>query len=145
MKLNMIKRLIQDGTNATFQYELKPYSPNDIAQYNKLKCNVVYRCDIRQPRNLKHHSKYFALCRLLMDNSEYFTNEEQASYYLKLKTGHIEEIIVGPETIIRAKSINFETLDQTAFEDYYNSCLPIVCNILGCSEQDIAENIVFHM
>lgn len=139
MIIHMMKHELTNGS------KLIPYSENDVFEYSKLKYNVVYRVNIKQPRNYKHHSKYFALCRMVCDNTEYFTNEEQVSYYLKLKTGHIDEIVVGEETIVRAKSINFDTMEQTVFEIYYDSCIPIICELLGCTEHEVRENEVFYI
>lgn len=139
MKINMIKRELKNGS------EFVPYSQNDVFQYVKLKLNTVYRCDIKQPRNLKHHSKYFALCRMVAENFDGNNTEEQVSYYLKKATGHIEVYTIGGETVERVKSINFDTMPQDEFEEYYNSCIPIVCNLLGVTEQDIKSNEIFYM
>jgi len=124
---------------------LVPYSENDSEQYSKLKYNTVYRVNIKQPRNYKHHSKYFALCRMICDNTEYFTSEKQVSEYLKLKTGHIESFVIGNETIIIPKSINFDTLAQDEFEKYYDACLPIIAELLGCTVHEIQENEIFYL
>lgn len=124
---------------------LVPYSENDKDSVFLLKRNTVYRVNIKQPRNYKHHSKYFALCRMICDNTEYFTSEKQVSEYLKLKTGHIESFVIGNETIIIPKSINFDTLAQDEFEKYYDACLPIIAELLGCTVHEIQENEVFYL
>ena len=138
MIIHMIRR--EHSSNG-----LIPYSGNDIEKFCKLKYNAVYRVNIKQPRNYKHHSKYFALCRMIADNTDYFTNEKQVSEYLKLKTGHIESFVIGEETTIIPKSINFDSMPQDEFEKYYDACLPIVAELLGCTIHEIQENEVFYL
>ena len=137
----MILHVIRKGGGK----ELLPYSNDDTNKILKLKKNTVYRVNIKQPRNYKHHSKYFALCRMICDNTEYFTSEKQVSEYLKLKTGHIESFVIGNETIIIPKSINFDTLAQDEFEKYYDACLPIIAELLGCTVHEIQENEIFYL
>ncbi len=136
MKIALIKK-----DNAYF-----PYYDSDREAFRKHKNNVVYLAEIKQPRNLKHHKKYWALCTLVYENSEGFTGTENVSDWLKLKVGDVDYIEVTEErTCVKPRSINFESMDQEEFSKFWDRVLPFVCERLGCTNQEINENLIFFM
>lgn len=123
-----------------------PYYESDKEISKGYKENTVYIVDIKQPRNIKHHKKYWALCKLVCTNSEAFKNSEQVSDYLKLKSGNIEYICVNNSvTYIKPKSINFEAMGKKAFEEFWHIIIPDVCELLGCEISEVEENLIFEM
>ena len=100
--------------------------------------------EIRRPRNVYHHRKFFALLNLVYENQEHFKSVDELLAALKLALGYV--------TIVRTKrfgeiaipkSINFATMDQPAFEQFYNRAVDfIVAEVIpGLNKQELAEQI----
>ncbi len=123
---------------------LKPCYEKDREKFDKLTNNKIYKFEQKQARNPLHHRKYWGLCALIYDNSEEFSSSENVSDWLKLKSGLIDYIEVTPDrTVIKPRSISFENMDQDEFSKFWDSIMPAITEKLGCSEQDIKDNLIF--
>ena len=121
-----------------------PCYQSDIDEVSKLKSNVVYEFTCKRPRNPEHHKKYWALCRLVLNNSERFKTEEQVSDWLKFESRNIDVIGVSKGmTYVKLKSINYQSMDQAEFEQFWESIIDYVCDELQCTREDIKKNLVF--
>lgn len=143
MKLTMIKRTIdKDMVGQTAMF---PYTRDDIEKFQKARKNVAVTTEIRHARNPLHHNKYFGLCRLLAD-AGYFKDEEAASDFLKCKVGLVDAIEVTEErTVLKPRSINWESMKQDEFQVYYDRIVEIVAEKIGCTLEDIKTNLVFYL
>jgi len=121
-----------------------PCYQSDIDEVSKLRSNVVYEFTCKRPRNPEHHKKYWGLCRLVLRNSEKFKTEEQVSDWLKVKSKNVDVICVSKDmTHVKPKSISFQSMDQSEFEQFWESIIDYVCDELQCSRDDIDKNLVF--
>jgi hypothetical protein len=136
MKIAMIKRFSQ----------LQPVYNSDMDAFNKLKNNTEYMVDIKLPRNLLTFKKYWALCKIVAAGSNKMQTPEDADKFLKFKAGHVDYVYTGKgEIVLSVKSIAFENMTGEEWDIYYNSIVPHICEELGCTESEIAENIIFEM
>jgi hypothetical protein len=76
----------------------------------------------------------FALLNLVWENTEIqdrYPRLENLLDAIKHALGHVEAFrAVDGTFLIKPKSINFESLDQAAFEEFYNGVVEIVCQQL---------------
>ena len=95
------------------------------AKVKRLKPGESMILSYKQPRNVNHHRKFFSLVRAVMQNSEIYETEDIALDAIKLAAGHVDWI-PHPETgemIPRPKSISFESMDQSVFDEFYESAI----------------------
>lgn len=106
---------------------LVPLYDDDFLEKRKLKLGEVYTAEIKLMRNVDFHRKYFKLIAIAW---EYSTEKQQAFIktkenfrkYLEVTAGHCDLFYskkVGDWVEI-PKSISFESMDNSEFEDLYN-------------------------
>lgn len=106
------------------------------ASARKFKLGITYRADIVKPRSLKTLGKYWVLLGMIMDNTEMFPSKEALHDYLKIRAGHVITIVSksSGEITYLADSIDFDTLDEAAFQKVWSR----VCDIVA---EDILPGI----
>jgi hypothetical protein len=107
----------------------------------KTKLHQGVLIDPRRPRNIQHHRKLFALLNLAVDNwpEDQPTTVEALLGAIKLSTGHYETITTAKGTYRIPKSINFESLDQSAFEPFYEKAVTIISTVLGVDVETLEQ------
>lgn len=118
----MIFKRIQGG--------LIPFDSEACEKLNKLKEGDEVMVDIKKPRNLKFHKKFFAMLTLVLNNQEKIQastvkqGQERLLYaamYI-LKRGEFW----GPEKQhFERESISFASMSEDEFEDFYNEVLDV--------------------
>jgi len=133
MKVYLVKQLsgqfkLADGT--------------DYEKAKKLKLNEIYECEIKQPRNLKFHRKFFALLTMVFENQERYDNMEHLRKDLIIASGHydLRYNLEGVE-IYEAKSISFANMTEFEFGELYSSVIDAIVKYFNFDRQDIVENI----
>lgn len=103
------------------------------------------RFEWQRPRNGKHHRKFMALLQLIAENSETYDTVEKALVAVKLIVGHFEPAVhpLTGEVVPAPKSINYESMDQDAFEKFYNQAIDgILAHILTQMDRETADGLV---
>lgn len=131
---------------------LKPMYDEDYDEKKKLKIDEVYEAEIRLPRNLKFHRKYFALLRCAW---EYLDEHKQAFFKndlevfrksLQVTAGWCEPLFdfETQEWYHAPKSISFETMKESEFETLYNNVRDILFNAIipNISKEEFERNLV---
>jgi len=133
MKIYLVKQL-----NNTF----KVAYDSDYERLKKVKVGEVYECEIKQPRNLKFHKKYFALVKMLFDNQERYKDMEELRRDLTIEAGFYNERANFQGEVIReAKSISFASMTQSDFDDLYDRTIYVICQYFNFEKQDILDNL----
>lgn len=104
----------------------------------------VYKVKLSKPRNGKHHRKFMALCKIILDNTERYDAMEDVITMFKIATGHFKEHTgKHGEVIYIPKSISFAKMDQLEFNAFYDRCInKTVRHILvGLPESDLRNEI----
>ena len=106
---------------------LKPLYDADYDEKRKLKIGEVYEADIRRPRNLAFHRKYFALINLAWEYqdervTEHFRHDVGVfRKTVELAAGWCEPVwsIDRREWVEMPKSIAFDSMDADEFRNVY--------------------------
>lgn len=124
---------------------LIPDYNNDHDKIGKLKPGVSYLVEIKQPRNIKFHRKYFALINLAFENQEHFDNPDDMRDYVTMRAGYYVRVNTPTGEYFKPKSIAFSSMDETEFEEVYNRSMDVICEMLDTTKDEIIENIVNFM
>jgi hypothetical protein len=94
----------------------------------KTKLGQVVEVKPRRPRNPGHHRKLFALLGLVVDNTELFTNTDDALVGLKavMGKGRWERIQGTTRDLFYPESIAFDAMAQDDFEAFYDAAVAAV-------------------
>ena len=143
MKYSSIRKIItQDDIGKT---ALFAYGKLDLEEFEKIKLNRVCISETKNSRNAKLFRKFWSLCRLVADNIDSFEDQEAVSDYLKMKIGHVDfKTVVNGVVKIKVKSIAWHKMDQDEFERFWEKIIPIVTELLECTEQEINDNLIFY-
>ena len=120
---------------------LKAAYNSDLENIKKLKEGVIYEVNIKKPRNLMFHRKFFALINLVFENQETFDNSEDLRYYLTMKAGFYKKVKTPTGEMFIPKSLKFDKMDNVEFEEVYNGAIKVIEKELLITKQDILENI----
>jgi hypothetical protein len=121
-----------------------PASDLDYEIAGWLKDNEVYRCDIKKPRKLKFHRKFFALIDYVFNNQDKYANKEDLRVELELKAGSYREHVTTKGKILYIpNSIAFDKMDDVEFGQLYNRVIDVVLKhfIRGDTKENIDEQV----
>lgn len=138
---------------------LAPLYSSDKKKIDELK-EKAYVARISTPRNVRHHNKAMALLRLFVrtTSDERFSPKSQSSAdeesamnaaldALKYEIGLVVQTVgFDGEIRERPKSISFEEMGQDEFQtEFYNPAVRVLARELGCTEEDIETNSMWHL
>jgi hypothetical protein len=135
MKIHLIKQL--NGS-------LLPAHDSDHEKLKKVKALSMVECDIKQPRNLKFHKKFFALLNMVYQNQPEdctIQNFDHFRKYLIKRSGYFEEIQTPTGVTYEADSISFGSMTQETFDKLYSDVLDTIIKIYQWQKSDIVDNL----
>lgn len=133
MKVFFVKQL-----NNTF----KAANNSDYEKLLKLKVGEEYQCDIKQPRNLKFHRKFFALIKMVYENQERYSNSDRLRKDLIIEAGFYDEWTDLQGVVQReAKSISFGSMKEDEFQDLYSRVIDVIVQYFHFEKQLIIDNV----
>lgn len=125
---------------------------------NELKQGQTYAATIRQPRNVRHHRKYFALLNIIHENQEQYATVKGLLDAIKIGIGHCDYIPfrVSQELLMRLierggmvylpipRSISFHSMDQAEFEDVYEKSIQYILSdiVPGLNRADLEREVL---
>ena len=113
----------------------------------KLKHGDIVSAVIKKPRNPKHHRKLFAMLQLVWESTEVqdrYPKVENLLDAIKDATGHVETFRkVNGEVLTKPKSINFESMGQQEFEEFYAQAVDIIVQYIvpHLNREDLAREV----
>lgn len=121
---------------------IKPAYDSDFEQLKKMKAGEVYECEIKMPRNIKFHRKFFALINLVYQNQELYTNIEHLRKDLIIASGNYESRynLDGFE-VLEPKSISFSKMDEAEFSDLYSSVVDVICKYFHFDKEELITEV----
>lgn len=148
MKLITVKRTITKndiGKIASF-----PFGRLDIDEYEKLKFGKCFTSisNFRSNAAIKLFDKWWGVCALIAMNHQDYKTREDVSDFLLIKIGEVDYIETkindGNITIkVKPKSIAWDRMDVNKFEEVFAKAESIMCELLGCSEEELFNNDIF--
>ena len=121
------------------QGSLIPSLPDDEQKLSKWKFGDVLQCEVKKPRNVLFHRKFFALINVVFTNQDKYTNQEDLLTEIKLKTGHYKEHITTKGNVVYLpKSISFAQMDEMEFSMFYSKTIDVVLkNFMPVEETEL--------
>lgn len=117
---------------------LVPLDDNDYDEKRKLRLGQTYSVEIKVPRNVDFHRKYFALISyawefLNEDEEKRFRTKENFRKYLEIAAGHSETFYhpVLEDYVEMPKSISFGSMDNAEFSDLYERIKDVIFCLIG--------------
>jgi len=133
MELDLVK-----GDNTLY-----PAYDSDKDKLNKIISGEIYRYKVWKPRNLKFHKKFFALINFGFQNSKLdFPDQNIYRYYIIMKAGHYIKVETLKGAMHLPKSISFDKMDDSEFEDVYNAVLQQILIDTGVTEDDVKNELI---
>ena len=137
---NVVKRIITSkdlGFCAMF-----PAYNKDREEFNRLQQGQIYAARVWEPRNVKYHRLFFALCRLVVDNSGQWASVDQFRKAFMVY-GQFVEIIPGIDgnPVAVPDSMAFDRMDEETFDAEVMPVFWQVCaRELGKDVEDLKAN-----
>lgn len=113
-----------------FRKTLEGFAPaNDLAQefYAKTKLGQLVTLKGERPRRIRYHRLYFAILKLISENSEPHLTPDAALYFAKVGAGCGEWIDTGHKQLFVPGSISFASMDEEAFQAFVQASIPPLC------------------
>ena len=115
---------------------LVPASRAALDELQRLRDGANLLADVRQPRNVKHHRMFWALCTYVANAlnagpGETEWTQELVADRLKIATGRAEVLALpaglrahyGAEVAVKPASISFAAMDQAEFAAFANAAV----------------------
>lgn len=118
---------------------LTPDCPDAEEWLRKTKLEQGVMIEPRRPRNTGHHKKLFALLALSRDNWPAPITKSALLGLIKIKTGYADPIEGKDGFVWIPRSINFESMNQTEFEPFYDAAVHLISIALGVSVEDLEK------
>lgn len=121
---------------------LMPLDDTDKEKINKIPFDTPLEFDVKVPRNIKFHRKFFAMLNLAFENQDEFKNFKifreaviiGAGFFDKVQRLHGEEILI-------AKSISFSNMDNEQFEGLYTACIDTIIDYFHFTKKDFESEL----
>lgn len=122
---------------------LHPVDDQGEQAMRTLGINEVFSVEIKRPRNVQFHRKFFALLQIILENQDYYKSVDDLLDVVKLRIGHCRTIQTQDGEVRIPNSISFASMDATAFDDFYNRACAWVCQevIPGLDRQDLDSEV----
>ena len=109
---------------------------------------VIFKA--HKPRNGKHHRLLWALIDLVWSNlpeqyAEAFPSKAILLDEIKFQTGFVEtHRTLGGKTVYKPKSIAYDSMDQVAFNAFFDDAIEVVVKYFlpGVSDEEIRDEIL---
>lgn len=112
----------------------------------KIKLGRIVRCEVTAPRNIKHHRKFFALLNTVWEATGDWASADDLLIELKFNLGITRELVIRKtgEVVKIVGSISFASMDQDAFDTFYERAVQELCFMAGIIESEHLRQEVLH-
>jgi hypothetical protein len=134
MKLQLIKlangNLVADGDESS-------------KAIKKIPNGEVIIVDYKPNRNYKFHKKLFGLLGVILENQQHYQNVDQILEMVKFKAGYFDTIVTHKGIMhFKTKSIAFENMDNSEFEQFFNKALDVAFELTGIDQRTYEQQIM---
>ena len=109
----------------------------------KFSMGEIVSIDVKRPRNVAFHRKFFAMLHIILQNQDAFKSIDDLLELTKLRTGHCHTVLTKAGEVKITDSISFAAMDQDSFNDFYNRAVLWVIDevIPGLTRQDLDDEV----
>ena len=99
--------------------------------------------ELKRPRNLAFHRKFFAMLQIILQNQDHYKSVDDLLDVCKLRIGHSRKIQTTHGIVEVPASISFSALDDTGFQDFYDrACQWVITEVIpGLKRHDLDEAV----
>ncbi|MGI9490453.1 MAG: DUF1367 family protein [Geminicoccaceae bacterium] len=114
---------------------------------NALEPSDIVTATVRKPRWPKHHRKYWVMLGLVHESSavsDLYPTTQHLHDAIKGALGYWSEIrLPDGSTYKKVDSIAFESMDQTAFEEFYGKAVDLITTqiVPNLDREDLAREV----
>lgn len=111
----------------------------------KIAAGSVVSAEVKRPRNIGHHRKFFALVNMIWQNQTRYKSPDELLDAIKVHIGHATAMTLRDGTEVRVpKSISFASMDQAAFDAFWDRVVQVVCAeiIPGLNRDDLERELL---
>ena len=109
----------------------------------KIKEGEWVQVEIKKPRNIYFHRKYFAMLNIVLDNQTKYANVNDLLTEIKLRLGHYQEYIDHQGRLIYVpRSISFAAMDDLEFQKFYSKTIrAILANVVKIDPEELERQV----
>lgn len=120
---------------------LYPEGDESIGVLARIPFGKTLRCDIKQPRNVRHHRLFFALCKRIADGIG--SDPNNVRDVLTIAAGHYSLVKTKRHGDLKLpKSISFASMDQTQFTEFFERCVKTIYEEWGIDPSAVSDLLV---
>jgi len=116
---------------------LIPFGDYDREEFAKIGNGEVIGIEIKRPRNIAFHRKFFAMINFVYSNQEMFSSAELLRKFVIINAGYYDVAKYAGKEIRLAKSLSFSAMSEDDFERLYSDCIGVCSQILGVEDIDL--------
>jgi len=124
---------------------LVPLYPADFDEKRKLKLGQDYEVDIKNPRNVGFHRKFFALLNVGHENTPMEMPFDTYRKYVVMKAGYFKTYQTPRGVFYDAESIAFSSMAQDTFEEVYSRVMDVIIKDIGSTSEEMERQILSFM
>jgi hypothetical protein len=124
---------------------LIPLYPSDYDEKRKLKLGQDYEADIKNPRNIGFHRKFFAMVNIGHENTSLEMPFETYRKYIIMKAGYFKAYQTPKGNYYEADSISFGNMTQDEFEEVYSRVLDKIIADIGSTKEEVEKQLIEFM
>lgn len=125
---------------------LAPADDAAAAVLRRIDLGTVMLADVRRPRNLSAHRRWWALVNMIYANSDIYPSPDVAHCHLKLLAGCADAVALKGtgEIVMVPKSMSFSAMDETEFQAVWQRAVKAVVEriLVGVTEPEIEREIL---
>ena len=121
---------------------LQPLYPSDFDQKRKLRLGADYEVEVKNPRNIGFHRKFFALVNIGYENTSLDMPIDTYRKYLIMKAGYFKTYQTPKGVFYDAESISFSSMSQDEFEEVYSRVLDKIIEDIGCDKETVEKQLI---
>jgi len=121
---------------------LVPLFPADFDEKRKLKLGQDYEVDVRNPRNVGFHRKFFAMLNIGHENTQLNMPFDAYREIMTIKAGYFNAYETPKGVYYQPKSISFASMSQDEFEEFYSRVMDQVIDDIGITSKEIEDQLI---
>ena len=131
---------------AIFRKTLTGFWPDDEnaqKMAKRVKIGDFIEVEIKQPRNIHHHRKFWKLIQMVYENQDHYQSADDVCTAFKFAIGHTRKIRTRYGEIEIPESISFASMDQHGFENFYDKAIDfLIADVIpGLDRADLEREI----
>jgi hypothetical protein len=110
---------------------LRPIDEQGEAVFRRWGLGEIVTVEVKKPRNLKFHAKFFAMLNIILKNQTHYKSVDDLLDVCKLRTGHCRTVATKFGDVQIPESISFAAMDDGSFADFYDrACFWVISEVI---------------